>query len=135
MFTRNVLKVDPEAVSAQIVESIRAQVFESLRRKGAVVGLSGGIDSSVVAALCVRALGRDRVFGQFMPERHASPDALELGRMLATHLGIRTQVEDVGPALDALGCYRRQEEAIRTVFPDYGPEWKCKLSLPSRTRG
>ena len=130
MFTRNVLKLDPEAVSAQIVASIRVQVFETLRRRGVVVGLSGGIDSSVVAALCVRALGRDRVVGLFMPERHASSEALEYGGLIARHLGIRTQLEDIGPALEALGCYRRQEEAARTVFPDFGPGWRCKLTLP-----
>ncbi len=87
------------------------------RRRGAVVGMSGGIDSSVVAALCVRALGPERVFGLLMPERDSSDDALRLGRLLAEHLGIRHAVEDIAPALEGLGCYRRQLEAIRMVGP------------------
>jgi NAD+ synthase len=110
---------------------LRQQVLGTLRRKGAVVGISGGIDSAVVAALCVRALGKDKVLGLFMPEHHSSDDALRLGRMLAADLGIEAVVEDIAPALEGLGCYRRQDEAIRTVVPAYGPGWKCKLVLPS----
>ncbi len=130
MFTRDVLRIDATAVSEQIQERIREQVLGTLRRRGAVVGMSGGIDSSVVAALCARALGPDRVVGLLMPERDSSDDALRLGRALAEHLAIRHVVEDVGAPLEALGCYRRQLEAIRTVFPEYGDGWRCKLTLP-----
>jgi NAD+ synthase len=106
-------------------------VLGEFRRRGAVLGLSGGIDSSVVAALCVRAFGRDKVLGLFMPERHSSDDALTLGRSVADSLGIEAIVEDVAPALEGLGCYRRQDEAIRSIVPQYGEGWKCKLVLPS----
>jgi NAD+ synthase len=51
--------------------------------------------------------------------------------MLATHLGIEAVVEDIAPALRELGCYARQNEAIRQVFPQYGDDWKCKITLPS----
>jgi len=130
MLTQDVLNIDSPAVSAEIEEAIRRQVRGELRRRGAVLGLSGGIDSSVVAALCARALGRDKVVGLLMPERDSSPDSTALGRKVAESLGIEVLLEDIGPALSALGCYRRQEEAIRSVFPDYGEGWKCKLSLP-----
>ena len=96
-----------------------------------MLGLSGGIDSSVVAALCVRAFGKEKVLGLFMPERHSSDDALTLGRLLADSLGIEAIVEDIAPALEGLGCYRRQDEAIRSIVPQYGGDWKCKLVLPS----
>jgi len=118
-------------VAQEIERSIREQVMGTLRRRGAVVGMSGGIDSSVVATLCARALGPERVFGLLMPERDSSSDALRLGRMLAEHLGIRYVVEDIAPALEGFGCYARQLEAIRSVFPDYGPGWRCKLTIPS----
>jgi NAD+ synthase len=95
-----------------------------------VVGVSGGIDSSVVAALCVRALGADKVFALFMPDRHSSGDSLRLGRLLAETLGVRSALEDVSAVLEAAGCYSRQEEAIRSVVPEYGAGWKCKLVLP-----
>lgn len=131
MLSKDILKLDPSEAVGRMSATLREQVLGQLRRRGAVVGLSGGVDSSVVAALCVRALGADRVLGLFMPEHHSSDDALTLGRMLADHLGIESIVEDIAPALEALGCYRRQVDAIRTVFPEYGDGWKCKLVLPS----
>jgi NAD+ synthase len=93
--------------------------------------MSGGIDSSVVAALCVRAFGKERVLGLFMPEKDSSDDALRLGKMVADHLGITTVTENIGPALAALGCYERQKEAIRRMVPDYNESYKFKLTLPS----
>jgi len=128
---KDVLVLDAPAEIERIAQSLRAQVLGQFRRRGAVMGLSGGIDSSVVAALCVRAFGRDKVLGLFMPERHSSDDALTLGRMLALTLGIEAIVEDIAPALEGLGCYRRQDEAIRSIVPQYGEGWKCKLVLPS----
>jgi NAD+ synthase len=128
---KDVLALDAEAEIERIAQALRAQVLGEFRRRGAVMGLSGGIDSSVVAALCVRAFGKHKVLGLFMPERHSSDDALTLGRMLADSLGIEAMVEDIAPALDGLGCYRRQDEAIRSIVPQYGEGWKCKLVLPS----
>jgi len=135
MFSRDVLKIDAAAVAETIQAQIREQVLGTLRRKGAVVGLSGGIDSSVVAALCARALGKERVLGLFMPEHHSSDDSLMLGQMLVSAIGIDAQIENLGPTLEAAGCYRRQEEAIRTVFPEYGPGFKSKITLPSILEG
>jgi len=131
MFHRDVLRLDPSAECFRVEAAIREQVLGTLKRRGAVVGMSGGIDSSVVAALCTRALGKDRVFGLLMPERDSSSDAARLGRLLAEALGIRWQLEDVAPALSGLGCYQRQLDAIRMVVPEYGEGWKCKLSIPS----
>jgi NAD+ synthase len=130
-FSADVLHIDAAAVSEQIQNSIREIVGQRLRRRGAVLGLSGGIDSSVTASLCVRALGPQRVFGLFMPESECSDDSLRLGRLLADGLGIRTEVEDISPILAAAGCYRRRDEAIRKVIPEYDQEYKCKLVLPS----
>jgi NAD+ synthase len=131
MFSRDVLKIDGLAAAKKAEEQIRQQVLGTLHRRGAVVGMSGGIDSSVVATLCTRALGPERVVGLLMPERDSSDDALRLGRMLAEHLGIKYVVENIAPALSGLGCYTRQLEAIRMAVPEYGEGWKCKLTLPS----
>ncbi len=131
MLSPDVLSIDAPRVAEQIEKTIREQVLGTLRRRGAVVGMSGGIDSSVVATMCARAFGPERVFGLLMPERDSSSDALRLGRMLAEHLGIRYAVEEIAPALEGLGCYARQLEAIRSVFPEYGPGWRCKLTIPS----
>jgi NAD+ synthase len=129
------LAIDADRAIAHIADTVRVQVLEALHRRGAVVPLSGGVDSSVVAALAVRALGPQRVLGVFMPERDSSADSLRLGRLVAERLGIEAVLEDIAPALTALGCYARQEEAIRAVFPDYGPGHTCKISLPSLLDG
>jgi len=130
-FSSKALEIDTESVTQEIELAVRKIVFHRLRRWGAVVGLSGGIDSSVTAALCVRALGRDRVVGLFMPEDESSEDSLRLGHLLAEALGIRSIVEDVGPTLKALGCYLRRDEAIRRVIPEYTDGWKSKIVLPN----
>jgi NAD+ synthase len=129
-FSRDVLALDLGATAATIEASIRQQVTD-LRRRGAVVGLSGGIDSSVVTSLCVRALGPERVIVLLMPERASSSESLELGQLLATSLKVQAVVEDIAPALEASGCYARQLEAIRAVFPEYGDGYRNKLILPS----
>jgi NAD+ synthase len=133
-FSAAVLKIDAAQTAERIEHAIRDIVVGQLRRRGAVLGLSGGIDSSVTAALAVRALGRDRVIGLFMPEADSSPDSLELGRLMADSLGIRTFVEDITPILEGAGCYRRRDEAIRAVMPEYGAGYKCKIVLPDLVR-
>jgi NAD+ synthase len=133
--SRDVLRIDAPSVAERAEKAIRDQVLGTLKRRGAVVGMSGGIDSSVVATLCARALGKDRVVGLLMPERDSSSDALRLGKVLAEHLGIRYVVEDIAPALDGIGCYARQLEAIRMAVPEYGEGWRCKLTLPSLLDG
>lgn len=134
-FSLTDLQIDPRRESDRIIEAIRSKIGSQLRRKGAVLGISGGIDSSVTAALCVRALGAERVLGLLMPERDSSGESLQLGRLLAEHLGIETILEDVSDTLEAAGCYRRRDEALRRVFPEYGPGYKSKIVLPSLFQG
>lgn len=131
MFSARTLEIDSAAAAARIEQSIREQVLGTLKRRGAVLGLSGGIDSSVTASLCVRALGKERVFCLFMPDTDSEDDSLRLGHLVAAQLGIETALEPIGNTLTAIGCYERQIQAIRELFPDYGPGWKCKVTLPS----
>lgn len=105
-------------------------VIRRFRKKGVVVGMSGGIDSSVVAALSVRVLGKERVFGLLMPERDSAGETLPLSKGLAEHLGINYAHEDISLILEAAGCYRRRDDAIRRIAPEYGPGWKSKIVLP-----
>lgn len=127
---RSILEIDAERETERVVEAIRELVFRQFKRKGAVVGVSGGIDSSVVAALCARALGPDHVLGLLMPEGESSPESVVLGRRLVDSFGIRSELVDITPMLDAAGCYARRDGAIRLVVPEYGPGWKCKITLP-----
>ncbi|QBX54617.1 NAD(+) synthase [Nocardioides seonyuensis] len=129
-FGPGVFAFDEEAEVARISEMIRTYLMRN-KRKGAVVAVSGGIDSSVVAALCVRAIGPERVFGLHMPESESSDETLGFSRSLTDSLGIDSVLEDISPILDAAGCYRRRDEAIRRVVPDYGPDHKSKIVLPS----
>ena len=135
MFSKDVLQIDAPLEAARIEDAVRTQVLQTLRRRGIVVGLSGGIDSSVVTALCARALGPDRVVALLMPERDSSSESAQLGRRLTDKLGVRTVLEDIAPTLAAAGCYTRQAEAIRSVFPEYDESHRFKIVLPSLLEG
>jgi NAD+ synthase len=130
LFHKDVLKIDPAAVTEELVSKLRRDVRHTLRRSGAVVGISGGVDSSVVLALCVRALGSKRVVGVMMPEKDSSRDSVVLARKAAEKYDVQTVVEDMTDALAGLGCYVRRDEAIQRVSPEYGPGHKAKITLP-----
>jgi NAD+ synthase len=131
MFHRNVLELDWDRETAEIAARLREIVTRTLRRRGCVVAISGGIDSSVTAALCVEALGAGKVFGLLMPERDSSGQSVRLALTLANHLGIAHALEDIQPTLEAIGCYRRYDAAVRSVFPAYDRGWKSKIVLPA----
>ncbi|MDT8340392.1 MAG: NAD(+) synthase [Longimicrobiales bacterium] len=124
------LAAEERRIAQRMVEFLRA-----LKRRGLVVAISGGIDSSVSAALAVRAVGSGRVFGLLMPETDSSTGSLERGRALAEHLGMEYAVENIAPTLEAIGCYRWRDEAIRTLFPDYGPGWRNKIAISGGLEG
>ena len=96
-----------------------------------MVGLSGGVDSSVCVALCARAFGPEKVLGVLMPEADSASDTLQLSELVARSFGVETVLEDITAVLEAAGCYRRRDEAFRSVLPEYGPGWKAKIVLPS----
>ncbi len=127
----DMLRIDPVVETERIASSIRETLATQLKRKGVVLGISGGIDSSVVAALCVQAVGRKRVVGLLMPEADSSEDSVALGVKLAENLGIQSILENITPVLEGAGCYRRRDEAIRRVVPEYGEGYKSKIILPS----
>ena len=119
-FSADALQLDAAAEVERIAGVLRDQVLKHLRRRGAVVGLSGGIDSSVTAALAVHAFGSKRVLALLMPERDSDRESLRLGRMVAEWLGIESVIEDIAPALAAAGCYERRDDFIRELVPEFG---------------
>lgn len=133
--SKSVLGLDEAAESDRIAEQLRESLRADLRRRGLVVAISGGIDSSVSAALAVRAVGPERVFGLLLPERDSSPASQARGELLAQHLGIEYMQEDIAPVLEAIGCYRWRDAAIQAVFPEYGRDWKCKIVIAGGQRG
>lgn len=128
--SKDVLDLDCEKAVDLICDQIR-KTLSGFRRRGLIVALSGGIDSSVTAGLAVRAIGAARVFGVHMPERDSSANTLELSRLIATHFGFDSVLEEITPILEAVGCYRRQEESIRLAIPEYGKGWKSKIAIES----
>ena len=126
------LAIDCAAETERITRTLRRYLGD-FHRRGFVVALSGGIDSSVTAALCVRAVGAERVFGLHMPERASAPETLRLSRAVSDTFGFDSAVEEIADTLEAVGCYSRYDDAVRRVVPDYGPGWKSKIVLPSVT--
>jgi NAD+ synthase len=112
-----------------------AAAVRGLGRRGAVIAVSGGIDSSVVAGICARALGPERILCLRLPEKDVGDSSSDLGLELAESLGAPTEEEPITDALEGLGCYRRRDEAIRAVFPDYEPSWRHKIVRSAPTGG
>ncbi len=132
-FGKHVLELDAAVEVDRIVSQLRYQVHQVMRRQGGVVGISGGVDSSVVLALSVRALGPERVIALMMPEKDSDPESEALARQVAACYGVEPILENVTPVLDGLGCYPRRDEAIRRVFPEYDASrgYTAKIVLPS----
>lgn len=132
-FSRDSIKLDAEKEIDRICTAIRKAVGKTLKRRGAIVAMSGGIDSSVVGALCVKALGPNKVFGLLLPERDSSDETRRLSRGLAESLGVKYTEEEITPILEGARCYERRDEAIKKCIPEYGPGWKSKIVLPTVT--
>jgi NAD+ synthase len=130
-FSKDIILLDNvEEVVNQIVEKLREDVLHRFKRNGAVVGISGGIDSSVCFALSARAFGPEKVMGIMLPEKDSSPDSEILARDLASKFGVKAIREEITGALSGFGCYERRDEAVKRVFPEYDPKtWKMKIGI------
>ncbi|KUL94194.1 NAD synthetase [Bosea sp. WAO] len=133
-FSAETLQIDGAAEIERIVAGLRAQL-RGMRKRGLVLGLSGGIDSSVSVALAVRAVGAKNVFCLFMPENDSDPESLRLGRLVAETFGVAAVVEDIGPTLQAMGCYERRDGFIRELVPEYGSGWASKIVIANSLAG
>ena len=130
-----VLAFDADAEVKRICDWMIETVATTLQRRGVIIAISGGVDSSVCAALAVRAFGTEKVYGLLLPEHDSSNTSAELGRLVAEGLGLPYELFDIAPALEGLGCYRQRDAAIRAVFPAYAEDWKCKIVIAGGTAG
>jgi NAD+ synthase len=131
VFGGKILELDVERETERICEFIRSELFSHYKRKGVVIGLSGGIDSALLASVCVRALGPDRVVGVVLPERDSSPDSAAFAAEQADSLGIRYEQVDITPILETLGAYERRNAVIRNLCPGFDAENDhMKIALP-----
>jgi NAD+ synthase len=133
--TDNILDLDYEAEADRICENLRKILSKKLKRRGLVVAMSGGIDSSVSSALAVRALGKKKVFGILLPEQDSADDSTDRGKILAEHHGIEYVKQDIREPLAAIGCYEWRDQAIKKTFPEYGDGWKNKIIISGGAEG
>jgi NAD+ synthase len=127
---RQTLTLDPEQEITRISSGL-VDLLRTMKRKGLVVAVSGGIDSSVTLALSVKALGRERVVALQMPERHSAAETLELSGRLADTFAVEKIHEDISGPLEAVNFYERYDEAVRQVIPEYRHDWKSKIVIPN----
>ena len=130
-FHKGIIKLDNVAKTSEVLqESIKKYILGTFRKRGAIIGISGGIDSSVTLALAVNALGSDKVLGIMLPEKDSSPESARLAAGLAEKFGVKTLYEDITGALEGFGCYKRRDEAVAKVFPQYDPQtYKMKIGI------
>ncbi|MDH7513872.1 MAG: NAD(+) synthase [Clostridiales bacterium] len=128
-FHKDILKINCEKEANRISDFIKTQTL-TMRREGAVIGLSGGVDSAVSAELCVRTLGKEKVFGLILPERESSPKSEELALKQAKKMGISLEIVDTTPTFEAFGTYRKRDEVIKKIFPEYDSSYRFKITLP-----
>ena len=135
-FSKDIIKItNVEEVVNTITEKLKDDVYNKLRRRGAVVGISGGIDSTVTFALAARAFGTDRVVGIMLPEKDSSSDSKNLAIKLAKAVGVTNILEEnITGALEGFKCYERRDEAVKRVFPEYDPS-KHKMKIGVNQRG
>ncbi len=130
----DILALDCEA-ETQRIAAWMVETVKRLGRRGVIIAISGGVDSAVCAALAARAFGRQRTFGLLLPETDSSSNSTRLGRQVAETVGIDFVVENIAPTLEAIGCYKRRDDAMRAIFPKYDVNWKSKIIIASGMGG
>jgi len=129
-FHKDILKIDCEGEASRICSFIQEQVT-SMRRDGIIIGISGGIDSALAAALCVKVVGVEKVFGLILPEKESSPISAKYAKKHADELGISSETIDITPILEEFGTYEKRDNVIRKIFPEYHSGYKLNITLPA----
>jgi len=115
-----------------ICDFIKNEISNKLQRSGAVIGLSGGIDSAVTAALCVRAIGSEKVLGLIMPEKESEPESQVLAKQFADKYNIKTEIIDITSILDSFGVYKNKEKIVKEKFPNFNNDCKYRVVVPPK---
>lgn len=122
-----------ESVSTQLEQFIKSQLKTHFKKKGIVIGLSGGIDSSVNASICVKSIGSENVLGILLPEKESSPQSTKLANNLAHFLGIKTEIFDITQILDSCGVYSTRENIVKKYFNNFNDKCIYRLAVPKNS--
>jgi NAD+ synthase len=121
---------DTQREADRLIAWIAETTRSTFHREGAVVGVSGGVDSSTVLYLLAKALGPERVVAPILPDRDSSPDSANLALTMTSALGIEAKQVDLTAALAAMGCYDARDNAIKRAVPGFDPA-RCSMSTAS----
>jgi len=130
-FNLDVLKINPAEETERVADFVAEQVAKVYRRRGVVVGLSGGVDSAVMCAIAVKAIGPDKVVGLVLPEKESNPVSRRYAVRHAETLGIEFRVIDITPTVESVVSYSQRDEFIRKLVPSYSPGCKYNITLPT----
>jgi len=129
-FSKAVLDIDLGKEISRVSEFIYESTLNKFRRRGAVVGLSGGVDSAVVAEFLVQALGKERVLALLLPEKESNPVSTEYGLKQAKKLDIETVLVDITDRLKTLKVYEERDIIVRDIFPEFDSSFRFHITLP-----
>lgn len=127
---QDLLKIDAAHESKLVQDFMATQLRGTPKRDGIIVGISGGIDSAVVAALAVAAVGKDKVYGLILPEKESSPDSAKFAQLAIDKLGIRHHTVDLTDAVGAFAAYQTRDDVIKSIFPEYNENYRFNIYLP-----
>jgi NAD+ synthase len=123
---------DLETTVNSVTDFIKNEVFEKFQKSGAVLGLSGGIDSAVTCGLCVKSLNPEKILGLIMPERESDPQSQETAENVGKEFNIETKVVDITNILESFGVYEKKENIVKEKFPDFDSECKYRVVVPPK---
>jgi len=135
-FSKDIVQLEKvEKVVEQIITKLKYDVLNKCRRNGAIVGISGGVDSSICLALASIALGPENVIALMMPEKDSNLDSERLAEELASLFNVKSLIlEDMTDILNSYKCYNRRDDAVTRVFPNYNPSTH-KMKIVTKQRG
>ena len=117
---------------SSIENFLKEEILREFQKKGAVVGISGGIDSAVIASICARSINSNQVLGLIMPEKESDPTSQILAKKIANQLGIETKIIDITSILESFGVYDNKEKIIKEKFSNFNNNCKYSVRVPSK---
>jgi len=117
----------------EITEFVKKEVFEIFEKKGIVIGLSGGIDSAITAALCAKSIGSEKILGLILPEKESDVNSKNLALQIAEKYNIDTETIDITNILESYGVYENKEKIVKEKFLNYNEKCKYRVVVPPKS--